>query len=373
MTAPGAHILSIGTAVPAHRGGQTQALRFFSGVLRARAPEGDRARLLRYLELASRRSGIKTRHTVLPDYLCSDPSEFEFFPRQWSLEPLPGTARRMKVYEAESPKLARRAAEAALAGTELCARDVTHLVVTTCTGFFAPGLDLALVEALALREDVARTVIGFMGCQAGFNGLRLADQIVRSDPDAVVLQVSVELCTLHLQADPRPEVLAANTLFADGAAAVLYGSGLRPGARARTLGQLSRLASEGRGQMSWKVGDHGFVMFLDKALPHSVAAAAGRAVDELCARVGRPRDQLHRFAVHPGGPRILAAVAHALALPEAALESSYGVLEDYGNMSSASIFFVLARELETRREVGPLLALGFGPGLSVEAALLEVL
>lgn len=372
MTASGAHILALGTAVPAHRGRQDQALHFFSQVLRARTEGPERARLLRYLELASRRSGIDTRHTVIADYLESDPAAFEFFPRNWALSPFPGTARRMKLYEAESTRLARAAAESALAQTSVHPSEVTHLVVTTCTGFFAPGLDINLVEALSLPDRVSRTLIGFMGCQAGFNGLRLADQIIRADPAALVLQVSVELCTLHLQAEPRPEVLIANTLFADGAAAALYGSAERPGARARVSAQSSRLELSARGQMSWRVGDHGFSMFLDGKVPEVVGPAARRAVDELAAAAGLAAERPRRCAVHPGGPRILAAVERALSLPPDGLRSSYGVLADYGNMSSASIFFVLARELESASP-GPLFALGFGPGLSIEAALLELL
>lgn len=373
MTASGAHLLSLGTAVPEHRGTQAQSLAFFSEVLRARADLPARDRLLRYLEVASRRSGIATRHTVLSDYLKGDPSQFEFFPRHWTLEPLPGTARRMKVYEAESPRLARRAAAAALAGASIAPAEVTHLLVTSCTGFFAPGPDLDLVEGLSLPRDVSRTIVGFMGCQAGFNGMRLADQIVRADPEAVVLQVAVELCTLHLQADPRPEVLVANTLFSDGAAAAVYGSHARPGARARIVRQLSRVEPAARGHMTWRLGDHGFTMFLDAKVPAAVGPATRRAVEDLATAVGLAREDLQRFAVHPGGPRILDAVERELSLHGDTLGSARGVLADYGNMSSASIFFVLARELEARSARGPLVALGFGPGLSIEAALLEVL
>lgn len=373
MDAPGAHILSIGTAVPAHRGTKAEAARFFSEVVKARAPQADQAKLLRYLDFITTRSGISTRYTVLADYLQVDPADFEFFPRDWSLEPLPSTARRMKVYKAEGPVLARRAAEDAFRQSALRPAEVTHLIVTTCTGFFAPGIDVALVDALSMSPKVARTVIGFMGCQAGMSGLRTADQIIGADPDAVVLQVSVELCTLHLQADPTPEVLVANCLFGDGAAAVLYGSARREGALARTVSHLSHIEPRGRAEMTWDIGDHGFSMFLDSRVPHSLSPATKDAVSALCAGAGIGSDSVARFAVHPGGPRILDAVQRALHLSPTGLDSAREVLRDFGNMSSASIFFVLARELARRAEPGPLVALAFGPGLSIEAALLEAL
>ena len=373
MNAPGAHILAIGTAVPAHRGSKDDSVHFFSEVLKERAPPADRAKLLRYLELVSARSGISTRYTVLPDYLQADPGGFEFFPRNWSLEPLPSTARRMAVYRAESPKLARLAAEDAFSKCGVLHSEVTHLIVTTCTGFFAPGLDLALVDALALSPRVARTVIGFMGCQAGLNGLRTADQIIRADPTAVVLQLSVELCTLHLQADPSPSVLVANCLFGDGAAAVICGGGRHEGAHARVLGQVSAVEPSGQDDMTWNIGDHGFTMYLDARIPQSLAPVAKETVSLLLEQNTVPRDRVRRFAVHPGGPRVIDAVERSLGLSKPVLESARGVLRDFGNMSSASIFFVLAREIERRIEPGPLVALAFGPGLTVEAALLELL
>lgn len=341
------------------------------------------ARLIRRLYAES---GIERRYSVLADYTRDDPAAFRFFPPNWALHPFPTTADRMAVYREASVALAAEAALAAMAEAGVGPDDVTHLVVSTCTGFFAPGPDVMLVRRLGLAPTVKRTVIGFMGCNAGFNGLRTADDVVRADEDAVVLQLCVELCSLHFQRDDASETLIANCLFSDGASAAVWAAdGRFPGGHAVVQGTHSAIHDDSLGQMGWRIGDHGFVMTLSDTVPDTLAAAIGPFVDALLAGGRSARERVAGWAIHPGGKRIVAGLGRALALSDDELGSAYGVLRDYGNMSSATILFVLRRELErVRGQRRPddastpddgrprdIVALGFGPGLSLEGAVLR--
>jgi len=367
---PGATSLwGLGTAVPATRVTQAQAASFMARSLaRDGGPSRERA-----IHRMAERSGIRARHTVLADFAEDDPARFTFFPNSRDLEPFPTTADRLEVFERDAVPLAAAAARRALADAAVAPEAVTHLVVTTCTGFYAPGPDQDLLTALGLRSDVKRTLIGFMGCYAGFNGLRAADDIVRAHPEAIVLQVAVELCTLHMQKGPETETLVANLLFSDGASAAVYaGDRTRPtrrsGARARIAGTHSELSLNTRDQMSWRIGDHGFVMRLSPDVPHHLGVGVGGFLDALCEASNVRRPQLDQLAVHPGGRRVLEATRDALDVPQSALAASHRVLADHGNMSSATILFVIDRALE--RATGPIAALGFGPGLTMEGAVL---
>lgn len=363
---PLARLYGLGTALPPHAASQGDIQTFMSRVLQASG--GDKASSgAPFLERLYASSGIKKRHSVLPDYSAESPEDFTFFPKNWALEPFPSTARRMEAFEVWSVDLAERAARAALKRTGFAPAEVTHLVLTTCTGFFAPGPDLALVERLGLRPDVQRSLLGFMGCYAGFSAMRLAGDIVAADPGAVVLTLSVELCTLHFQKRPTPEFQVANSLFADGAGAALFAA---PGARPGGLGDLAlcrgSLAPGSRDQMSWRIGDTGFEMSLDRRVPRTIERHAPAFVSDLLARAGLSRAEASRWAPHPGGKGIVTALTECLRLEEGQTESALGVLGDCGNMSSATIFFVLEREFA--RGGGPMVALGFGPGLTMEGA-----
>jgi predicted naringenin-chalcone synthase len=252
---------------------------------------------------------------------------------------------------------------------------VTHLVISTCTGFFAPGPDVELGFALGLREDVQRTVIGFMGCYAGLNAIRTADQIVRSDPaHATVLHVSVELCSLHFQREPTVKMLIANSLFGDGAAAAVYRADSKTSRGLATIrGTASHVEANTLDRMRWEIGDHGFVMNLGADIPQHLERGAAPFVRRLleASRVS-DRESVIGYAIHPGGRRILEAVTRGLSLPTDAAGSAFDVLRELGNMSSATILFVLERELARVARPGHVLALGFGPGLTIEGVTLEV-
>jgi predicted naringenin-chalcone synthase len=304
------------------------------------------------------RAGIEHRWSVLPVGAGGaspvDPGGF------YAAAPLPGTARRMDVYAAAAPDLALSAIHALAATAEL--GTITHLVVASCTGFVAPGIDQIMARRLGLAGSVERLLIGFMGCYAAVAALRSARHIVRSDPQARVLVVAVELSTLHLQEVRELEPLLAMLQFGDGAAAALVSAdpvGFALEAPfATTLPDSEEL-------IRWDITDRGFAMHLSGEVPGRIAAALADRDLALAATGGRDPAEVDGWAVHAGGRSILDAVERALHLPGEALATSRRVLEEFGNMSSATLMFVLARLLQ-----GPPIergvALAFGPGLAAE-------
>jgi len=275
----------------------------------------------------------------------------------------------MALYQTASVQLAVEAAKRALddrpAGTP--APEITHLLVTSCTGFFAPGLDLAIAGALGLSPAVERTLIGFMGCAAAFNALRLAKHIVAGRPEANVLVVCVELCTIHLPPDQERMSLIVGSLFADGAAACVVGA-VEGTPDALVLDDFAtRLAPDSDDDMRWRIGDRGFVMALSSEVPRRLGSVASEAVGALF----EPYEQPRFWAIHPGGRAIVDRMVELFAIPPHAVKPSYDVLRDYGNMSSPTILFVLQRMREQlRREATASLgaAVAFGPGLVAEVA-----
>ena len=277
----------------------------------------------------------------------------------YTLGAFPGTARRMERFEATAPDLAVRAVEALDLGSR--ARDITHVVVTSCTGLAAPGIDLLLVQRLGLNPSVERTVVGFMGCYAALNALKMARHVVRSEPAAVVLVVSVELCTLHLQESAELEQLLSFLVFGDGCAAAIV-SAEPHGLALDSFKAL--LAPQHADQITWNIRDQGFDMVLSGGVPAALGAVLRDGRDAVLG--GMPPGDVDLWAVHPGGRSVLDAVETALALDGAALAPSRRVLRENGNMSSATVLFVL-RDLMVRAEPGMRgCGMAFGPGLTAE-------
>ncbi len=260
---------------------------------------------------------------------------------------------------------ARRSIEASGVATE----DFTHLVTVSCTGFSAPGFDVALIEGLGLPARVERTHIGFMGCHGALNGLRVARAFAESDPEARVLVCAAELCSLHFRQGAESERFVANALFADGAAAVVGAAEWpdRPAAW-RLAASGSYLAPDSAEAIGWRIGDHGFDMELSPRVAGMIAEHLGPWLESWLARQGLGLEDVASWAVHPGGPRILESVRETLDLEESATSVSREVLAECGNMSSPTVLFILDR-LRQRRAALPCVALAFGPGLVIEAAL----
>ncbi len=347
MTA--AHINRIATAVPRHE--VHDAFRRFAGQQIA-----DPRTATAFARLAER-SQITHRYSVLQATEAADATVCGFY----RLDRFPSTGERMARYEAEAPALAEDACLAL--GMEHEGKRVTHLVFATCTGFAAPGLDHWLIRRFGLAGSVERSVIGFMGCQAAINALKVAHHIVRSEPLARVLVLNLELCSLHLQPSPEIEQLLCFLLFADGCSAALV-TGEAVGLRIE--GFHAAIVPEAAEQITWRIGDGGFDMTLSGFVPLTLA----RALPEHGPRIlgGADPAEIALWAVHPGGRSVLDAVAHGLSLPdEAALATSRAVLRTRGNMSSATVMFVLERMLAAAPPAGARgLALAFGPGLSAE-------
>jgi len=360
------NVVGLGTAVPPGTVDQQEAAEI-SRVLVAK----DR-RQERLLGMLFRRSGVERRNSVVVRPDSEAPSQAFYPPPRDADDGGPRTAARMALYEAEAGALAVRAGRAGLADAGLVGADITHLVTVSCTGFHAPGPEVTLIDDLGLSPEVARVSVGFMGCHGALNGLRVADSIVRSEPAARVMVCAVELCSLHFSYQWDSEKLVANALFADGAAAFLCtGTDARlPGGSGQLTLDLgpfaSRLLPDSRDAMSWRIGDHGFEMTLSGDVPALIERHLPTWLGGWLATQGPDHRRVDAWAVHPGGPRVLDAVQRSMNLEPSALSVSRAVLAEHGNMSSATIGFILDR-MRREGQAGRGVALGFGPGLMAEA------
>jgi predicted naringenin-chalcone synthase len=317
-------------------------------------------------------SAIETRHTVLAELggTVGDGEPVHYDARTARVL-APSTGTRNALYVREAPALFLAAAKDALGASDLVPDDVTHVVTVSCTGFFAPGPDYQLVRQLGLRITTQRFHLGFMGCYGAFPALRLAHSVCRADPDAVVLIVCAELCSLHLHVGDDLDTILSSSLFADGAAAaVVTGRAPAPGTETLTLDALgTTLSDDGEADMAWTIGDLGFDMVLSRYVPRILGSSLPAAVPALLGLV-RP-EQVDRWAVHPGGRAVLDQVQSVLGLDDDDLAPSRDVLRRYGNMSSSTVLFVLAGLLgQPAAAPEQIAALAFGPGLTVESALL---
>ncbi|MCE9603452.1 MAG: type III polyketide synthase [Planctomycetia bacterium] len=288
----------------------------------------------------------------------------------------PSTAERMQIFAEAAPELAVHAAELALIDSGVAAAAITHLVTVTCTGFFAPGIDISIINRLGLRGDVGRIQVGFMGCHGAINGLRAATAIAQADPKNRVLLCAVELCSLHYSFQWDPTRAVGNAVFADGSAALVIGhADSAPNAASANDGGTLRCAATGScvipdstDAMSWNLGDNGFEMFLSSRVPDLIGKHLRPWFESWLAAQGLKIEDVGSWAVHPGGPRILSSVEESLGLPRSATAVSREVLAECGNMSSPTVLFILQR-LRASGAKMPCVALGFGPGLAAEAAL----
>lgn len=363
-------ILGMGTALPPTTVSQDDALAL-AGAVCCRTREQET-----WLPPMFQGTGIQTRHSVMPRSLVDDiiagvsTSQSVWLPTGDPADRGPTTEERLQVYRKDAPILAADAARAALSDAALPAAELTHLVTVSCTGFNAPGVDCGLIRELDLAPTIERTHIGFMGCHGALNGLRVARAFTGSDPKARVLLVAVELCSLHYSYGWDPGCMVANALFADGAAALVGAP-----ADAASSNDWQAVASGSRvfpgtaDAMTWSIGNHGFVMTLSKQLPGLIARHLRPWLEEWLLAQGLTIADIRSWAIHPGGPRILSAASEALGLSVEQTREAREIFALHGNMSSPTVLFILQR---MRRENAqrPCVAMGFGPGLTVEAALL---
>lgn len=361
-------IQSIGTATPGTRIPQGHILDFMLKAHRLSGNDADRLKAL------YRATGIHYRHSVISDYANG---KSDLFPESEDLEPFPTVAQRMQVYRNRALGLAVDAiADCLLPMPSFRLSTITHLISVSCTGMYAPGLDIELIEKLGLSPSVERTAINYMGCYAAFNAIRVGDGICRSNPDASVLIVCIELCSIHFQKENSPDNLLANALFSDGAAAVIQS------AKNGNLYQLQPqkfycdLISQGKTEMSWSIGNFGFEMKLTSYVPEVIQSGIKQLITRLLAQTHLNLLEIDYFAIHPGGKRILEVIEKELNIQREKNTHAFDVLRECGNMSSASVLFVLKRIIDeymsSSKEQANILGIAFGPGLTLESMVLGI-
>lgn len=309
-------------------------------------------RSLKIFQRMAERSQIEHRYSFLQPHADADQLDAEGF---YQNDAFPGTQARMQIYERCAFTLAKRALD------QLELTGTTHLITTTCTGFYAPGLDHQLIRHYGLRGNIERTAVGFMGCYAAINALKLARHIVRSEPHAKVLVLNLELCTLHLKPAGTLEEILSFAIFSDGCAASLV-SAQPAGIELHSFEAVVLPQSEDL--ITWRVGDQGFDMHLSGKVPGAIASHLPAVMKTLLN--GCTRRDITHWAIHPGGRTVLDAVKTGAELEESQLTASREVLRKFGNMSSATVMFVLQDMLNTATP-GQGLAMAFGPGLTVES------
>lgn len=362
------YITAIGTANPSFRFKQSALADFMIKAMQLNETDSHK------LKTIFRASGIETRHSVLEDYGKS--SDYSFFSNTHNLEPFPSTNERLRVFRSHALNLS---VEATRAMTDFLpafdAKSVTHLIVVCCTGMYAPGLDIELVEKLGLRTTVQRTCITFMGCYAAFNAMKVADAFCSKDKNAKVLIVCVELCSLHFQKTVSEDNFLANALFADGAAAALVEAVPSTSRRLQLEAFYNDLAPEGTNDMAWNIGNSGFEMRLSSYVPDIIKKGIASLTQHLLEKISNTSNEVKYFAIHPGGKKILTAIEEALDLKREKTQAAFDVLKRFGNMSSPTVLFVLKEifsKLSSSDDDARILSFAFGPGLTLESMLLKV-
>ncbi|MER0441877.1 type III polyketide synthase [Emticicia sp. W12TSBA100-4] len=354
-------IIAIGTANPVHRHQQNDIMRF---MLDANNPDEKNRKLLPILY---HRSGIDTRYSVFSDFSLAR-GQWAFFGDNCTM---PSLEKRMAFYNQEAVKLSVSAIEDCLKTDKnaTSTQEITHLITVTCTGLSAPGLDIQLVQALNLSPNIVRTSVNFMGCYAALHALKIADAFCRADASAKVLVVCTELCTLHFQKSNDVDAILSSTLFADGSAACLISGDNE--ARGLTIKQFySQIALSGQEDMAWQLSSTGFLMTLSSHVPKLIKQEIRHLLENSLQKLGLNTENITDWAIHPGGKNILEAVQTSLELDAEALNESYEVLKNYGNMSSPTILFVLKKMMESTK-TGNIFAIAFGPGITMESVILE--
>jgi alkylresorcinol/alkylpyrone synthase len=363
-----AEIISVATATPPHKLDQKDALTL---VQRICCVDERQSRLASALY---KHSGVQNRYTAVPHT-----EAYRWAPQEMPDDsPVPNvgpsTQERMAIYEEHALPLACEAATGALRRSQLAPSRITHVVTASCTGFAAPGVDSGLIVALGLRPTTQRVHVGYMGCHGAINALRVAHGLANGHPHSIILVCAVELCSLHYSFHWNNDRMLGNALFADGAGAVLVGPASRNSAgtttgRWRLAATGSYLFPETSEFMTWRVGNHGFTMSISPQLPELIQNNLGEWLTAWLAENQLSIPDIRSWAIHPGGPRILEAAEAALDLTPDKTQVSRDVLCQYGNMSSATVLFILDALMNNKCQA-PCVMLGFGPGLIAEAALL---
>lgn len=351
-----AYINSIGLAKAPHAHAQNDIYQFIRSMYQI--PDEDHEKMARLYD----RSEIETRYSVVDDFSLPK-NEWTFFEKEGSTT----VEKRMKLYFELAPQLGLEAVSNCATANEL--KKITHLITVSCTGMSAPGLDIQLMQQLQLASDIRRSSINFMGCYAAIHAIKQANDICRSHRHANVLIVDVELCTIHFQNQYSLDNIASSLLFADGAAACRISN--EPGMYS-IEDFYSEIALDGYKDMAWDISSTGFQMTLSNYIPSLIAKYIEPMLMHSLSNMNISKHDIQHWAIHPGGKKIISEIQHVFSLLPDDVEVSKSVLNDYGNMSSATILFVLERmrqKIVSSNET--VYAVAFGPGLTIESMFLK--
>jgi alpha-pyrone synthase len=354
-------ITAIGTANPQTKVSQDAVAEKIAKILQISDSEKEK------LKRVFKGTKIETRYSVIKDF--GEGRHETFFKNNT----LPRIGERMAIYKREVPPLAFQAIDQCLREHNTDPQSITHVVTCSSTGFYAPGLDTEIITQYNLPAGTGRTCVNNMGCCGAFNALQVADAIAGKNPDANVLVVCIEICTLHFTNNKSLQDLIATSLFSDGAAAVLVsGNDKEKGLLIKNF--YTAIHPDDGSVISWYIRDNGFEVNLSSYIPALVKEGVGKLVSSLLKNTGLKLNDIDLFALHPGGRKIIEVCEKELALTPEDAAYSYSVMQHYGNMSSVTILFVLKKILtgDKKQEANLVLGLGFGPGLAMESMLLEV-
>ena len=319
----------------------------------------------RKLKYLYHHSGIDHRYSVIPDY-SREVDDWEFYPQTENLEPFPSLEQRISLFNKSAAPLSVRAIQQCIDGI-IRDNEITHLITVSCTGMSAPGLDLQVMELMDLPKNIYRTSVNFMGCYAAIHGLKMADAICCSEKNAKVMIVCTELCTLHFQKEPTIDSIASSLLFGDGAAAVLVTSDEYNKKGLRLDQFYSEVITKGKKDMAWELSSSGFLMTLSGFVPELLEEDFNPLVTRALEKAKVERKEIAQWCIHPGGRRILDAIHRSLSFTNGDLRYSYETLKEVGNLSSATILFVLKKIMNSGLTSGQrVFGAAFGPGLTME-------
>lgn len=358
----GAYITKINTAVPSFKIPQREAAATLGELLEMDDTEK------RKLDILFRATGIHSRYSVVSDYLKQEPERSLFKTGNF-----PDTNTRMQKYIEALPKLAFQAASPVVNSND----PPTHIIVVSCTGVYAPGLDIDMVEGLKLPRNTYRLGITFMGCYAAITAIRQAKSIIEADQEAKVLIISIELCSLHTQLSTREDDLLASALFGDGAAAIeMRAQPLEEEkVQFKVIADYSEFFPAGKRDMAWTVGNSGFEMRLSNYVPDIIRDGIGKLSHQLLSKAGLKQEDIDHFIIHPGGKKIIETIEKTLNIQREKNQYAWNVLQQYGNMSSPTFLFVLndLKKVAGQKHHNQLaLGMAFGPGLTLESNLLQI-
>ena len=350
-------IISIATGVPSYKHTQNTLFNFADKVYNKNETD------TRKLKFLYNHSGIEFRYSVIPDFDLSK-NERVFFSDADNLLPVPSIGKRMQVYNEHAATLSAETIIKCIAGN-IDVKEITHLITVSCTGMSAPGLDLQLMELMELPNQIIRTSVNFMGCYAAIHAMKLADAFCNNDKNAKVIIVCTEFCTLHFQTEPTVDNLTSSLLFADGCAAILMqhndaGKGLK------IENFFSDVNFDGKKDMAWELSSNGFLMTLSGYIPELIKADFETLVGKAVQKTNRTKKDITHWCIHPGGKKIVDTIADTLQIDKVAFKNSYDILNDFGNMSSPTVLFVLQKIMKNIKNDEVVFGAAFGPGLTME-------